>query len=496
MKRNNTVISTENGSKAQKIIIVVTFAILLAVIVPFLYTMLYTVPTQDDFTFYSWMKNYGGKGNVFLDAISATKWAYANWTCGIPYVFIQLIFNPLLYFDVDSYAYGIQLIIVFLFFLASLFFYLKYLAKNIFKVNNTAVVAVGYATIVISLLNCEVFSEIFWWYTGRIYEIVLIFAMLNHVLIIELCNAKGKKLPLMIVVTSIVGFITCFNYQIAVFLGILWIIHIYCLGLKGAKKKELALKTVPMLFMIIGGCISAFGAGNFVRQAEYTNNSSMTQTVLWTMQATYKIVIIFASNPLAIFTYLAFICLGYFFSRNHIKKPIILMLLGVMATYIMVFPIALGQGNSNIHNRMLFFVGVPAYLFQMIVAFAAGSYIKMNYSKVISALTIKQKLEIGSIIVIIAVVFGGAFNLLNNNSGKIVDNALIFTYRNTSSAVAQGKKTKDLYRAILQSDEEYYCIEDYSSYNECYLYRSLYIGDDEWWVNEDMYTYFGTHIRK
>lgn len=479
---------------------VISLCLVIAVVlISYSITIFYSYPSQDDFQFWGWMKKYGSGHNEFSGAVKATEWLYYNWTCGIPYVFLQMICNPLLYFPVDSYAYGIQQIIVFNVFWIILFVYIRFVLQKLFGVKQFIYVLGTFTALLISILNCSIFTEIFYWYTGRIYEIALAFAMINHMLIIKVFETEGKKSFVWIAVASVEGYITCFNYQIAVMIGFAYVFHFFCYNRGEFKKKKNIAKIIPLLFMIAGGLISVLGPGNYVRQSLYIPDMTVFRAVKMAVKTTLKLYYtMYICNPAAIIALAFFAITGYLFVKNEKRlSPLVLGLAGGLASYLMLFPIALGQGNEVIYNRMLYFCSVPSFVFQSITALLFGSYIKKEYSHIGIALTKRNKRDL-----LVTLAFLGFLTFAIANVAmkyfpvKPVNNPIAYTMLNVEKARSQGELVKKEYSAICESEQKECYIDTVQIGSMSPFNKEILLScDDDWWVNEEMSFYFGKTVK-
>lgn len=90
-----------------------------AVLFPMIYTIFYTLSSADDFSM-----AYGcSKSTIFTDSISHANRRYINQSGLWIYMFAETLLNPIVHFELESFGIGIEMILLFLAFIISGFYY-------------------------------------------------------------------------------------------------------------------------------------------------------------------------------------------------------------------------------------------------------------------------------------------------------------------------------------------------------------------------------------
>ena len=173
------------------------FAILLA---PYLYTMLYAVPSTDDFVM---AIKVADRTSLFSEAIRIANEYWLKWAGDWISIFLQIIFNPLLLFGTTSKMYGIEMIILFLLYAGTIFWAIKNTFSYVLEVKNLVVILSVTLLVFMAILNLNVWTEVFYWFVGSTYLQGIILGM---VAIALLARFRAKGGIICAVFMSIIGF--------------------------------------------------------------------------------------------------------------------------------------------------------------------------------------------------------------------------------------------------------------------------------------------------
>lgn len=295
-------------------------AILIAVIVPYAYTILYAVPSTDDF----WMAAGVDKENMLQSAINTANSFWMNWGGMWLYEFLRVFLNPLARFGATSSLLGVELVIWF--------------------------------------LNTEVWTEVFYWFVGSAYMWAMTFVLLTVALEMVYFNKPSIWNG---TVLSVIGAIAASFYSQAVFPCMIFLLFI-TKDFFDNKKINLK-KIVPFLFFLLGAISSLVAPGNFQRKGA---SGEAGLGLLTALKDTFVIwlgnLFDLVKNPLAVIMAVFFVLLGMVAMREKKEKyryPAVPFVLTLMCLFVAYFPFALGYGNSTyLPNRAKFAFNLFAVL--------------------------------------------------------------------------------------------------------------------------------------
>lgn len=333
-------------------------AILIAVIVPYAYTILYAVPSTDDF----WMAAGVDKENMLQSAINTANSFWMNWGGMWLYEFLRVFLNPLARFGATSSLLGVELVIFFLLFLCALWVVNDTFWKFVIKNEKSEYILGCYLLLVIWFLNTEVWTEVFYWFVGSAYMWAMTFVLLTVALEMVYFNKPSIWNG---TVLSVIGAIAASFYSQAVFPCMIFLLFI-TKDFFDNKKINLK-KIVPFLFFLLGAISSLVAPGNFQRKGA---SGEAGLGLLTALKDTFVIwlgnLFDLVKNPLAVIMAVFFVLLGMVAMREKKEKyryPAVPFVLTLMCLFVAYFPFALGYGNSTyLPNRAKFAFNLFAVL--------------------------------------------------------------------------------------------------------------------------------------
>lgn len=352
--------------------IVFAFAVTI-IILPFLMTIPFTTLSADDFSMT--IKDYSIK-ECALRALSL----YHSWGGNVPGFFIEYLLNPLHFSNSYSLLPGTELVAFFLAFLLALYFFVRVTIKQFFTESST-IQKIVYIALLIVFLNSDQYQEVLYWYIGGF--LLLSKFMVLMTIVSSIWLFKTEKKIKACVITSVCGIIACFNYTFAVTVGLVYLIlwYINCkTGSKKTRRKKEYIYVIPLIFMIIAGCIAVFAPGNYYRY-EHTSDATGIQLIdIWnaTVRAfknTVKFSRLMLGNPLFVLALLLSFFTGvYYIKKEHKLNPLVLWVSCFVSIFCFLFPIALGYSGRGLPNRHVFNVNLLVICWGMISSLYTGSY--------------------------------------------------------------------------------------------------------------------------
>ena len=397
-----------------------------------IFTIFLSVPVTDDFRGLS-------AGKPLAESIKGAFDAYYSWAGNIPLNIMQNFFNPQNYrfYDGTGHSTGVCLVVFFLLFVLVLHKYLMDVLKYFFGSDEKmSVMAIVF---VVVFLNSEVYSQIYYWYVGNAYLWAVALILVCQMVFFRFFD--DYKISRCIV-ASIIGFLTCFSYQLAVFAGV-----IYLLFMIRNNSFKRCIAYIPLIFMFVGGCISAFSPGNFNRHNSIDSSINIGEALVFSIQNAVKYTIDAFLNPIVIFFVIFAIVFGY----RHVKdKPhnIGMMVIGaLLSEFGVLFPVSLGYSSSSVPNRMVFYVNFVIYIWIAMIFINLGACIKSK--------GYLNNGELKSLFIAgIAICWMLATQAIPNGRYRMQEFPLIKTYLNMENCIKESRMIRNIYSTIALSPDD------------------------------------------
>ncbi len=389
--------------KKKRIGLITVWTAITVLLLPFLYTMTYCLPSPDDF----W-KSLGYTGNgLFMDSVRQANDFYMNWFGGWIWEFMELFFNPLILFGSTSRMYGVEMIVFFCLFILSVFGLIKTFNRFVVKQNSMLLCSVELFLILFVFLNSQYWTEILYWFCGANYMWAMTFMFWSIALIIR--NYCDEYRGYRSVLISILGFIACTSYTETIFPGMIYVFFIW----KDWKKnKRLSVKKAyPLLFMIAGGLSCVLAPGNMARYGSTVDASldglSVKNALLYTVKGLGQSVLDVWENPCVFLAMLVFLVIGMYYFRDtahtfRFGNWCILMVMALICLYVTYFPFVLGySSNTYFPNRMQFVFYMYAILLAILECLYLGGLLaKLAKKKQVEIFTAKFWAQIVTVFVL------------------------------------------------------------------------------------------------
>lgn len=340
----------------QKLILVIEALAFVLLMLPFFYTILYSIPTADDFDVANLVASFNTNSRI-LQGIKGANFFYRSWSGNWFIVFLQMSLNPMGLYEKNTILYGIFMIVIALAFGLSVYWFFYSAFKYAFKTPKPEIFFGLFATAMVVITNIATYPEIFNWYVGAEYLFELIMAMICAGMTIKFFNTDYSLKKNIIL--CIVGFVACMTFQMAVIPGALCLLFIILEWIK--DRKFPGIKALPFAFMLIGGIVSAFAPGNFGRAGSTELNLRLA--VSGSGRDALMIVGKLIREPLIVILMLLCALVGVAICRKISSKVYmapLTLLYTLFVLFVLSFPRILGYGSRILPNRqmfILFFVG-------------------------------------------------------------------------------------------------------------------------------------------
>lgn len=340
----------------------------------------YTVLLADDYThgvsvglFHAPFFTYIGASFRYM------KKVYLNWQGTYFAMFLQALLSPV------NNAGLAQLKIVMIFnallFFAALFGMVWTLLDLALKKEKAPHIRLPiFAVILFAILDANVFTEVFFWYSGAVsYSIPLSCAFLA-VMCFLLYNNNGylNKLKTVLTVCAAVLSFLASGGSLAVSGVGCYALLLLTIGFYMEDRKVSVRNIAVTVSGIAGALINVAAPGNYVRKAAIDGGSQslqLMQSIKWTVRIVLKECERFAEETMFGAVLLAMLLAGIYLSgkvHRQLNVYCLLSILALAAGFVAVFPVVLGSSSSEIANRCYFILDVVLLLSMLNLAVCVG----------------------------------------------------------------------------------------------------------------------------
>lgn len=343
---------------------------LLVIILPFVLTIPYALTCKTD---YHMAALVYGSDNLILDSFRTAGDYYKNWNGMFPYIFLECALNPLNYAKAYDHLVGVQLLIFFFVFIVTLYFYVKEFLGFFFDITDRRCTHALYLCTLMAFLNADFYRQIFYWFVGGVaYLLSTVFIMMSQICMMRWFR---KRTLTSAVLLSITGFIGCFNYQLGIFSGIIYLLCMF----KTCKKIEVK-DLIPLAFMIAGGLTSLLAPGNVVRYNSLDQHISLLALLGVTVGNVVSSIGQVVTSPLFVVYIAVCVYAGY---RCHGKNNALSLyrILGYVfflpgSLFGILFPLALGNPEGDLPSRIRYMVDLVIIIWSLFISLSLGNIMK------------------------------------------------------------------------------------------------------------------------
>lgn len=328
----------------------------------------YTVLLGDDFT-------HGVRVGVFhvpffqyfAASLRYMKEIYLDWQGTYFAMFIQAFLSPINNFGLSQLR--IVMVMNALLFFGALFGMIWALSGMMVKEDREIPIRLTlFSMILFSILDADVFVEIFFWYSGAVaYTIPFSFSLLAVMLFLmsnNMCYSLRKR-AIFAGISAVLLFLASGGSLAVVGTGC-YMVLMLTVGFYLAAKKVSVKNIIVTAVGIVGALINAAAPGNYARHA-YGNGDSwqLFQTVKWTVKNVWGETGRLTKETMFGVMLIAMLLMGVYLSKKlqaHFKVYGIISILALGCGYVTAFPVALGYGGAYLPNRCYFILDVVLVL--------------------------------------------------------------------------------------------------------------------------------------
>ncbi len=339
----------------------------------------YTVLLGDDFT-------HGVRVGVFhvpffqylLACVRYMREIYLDWQGTYFAMFLQALFSPVNNFGMAQ----LRAVMMFnaLFFFTSLFGMYWAASGYVFCGRKEIHVRLSIFTVILfAILDADVFTEIFFWYSGAVaYSIPFSFLFLSvSCFLMQNHTRYSKKIRNMLTVCSAISVFLASGGSLAVSGTGCYAVVLMTIGFYLASRKISVRNIIVMVAGIAGALVNVAGPGNFSRHTYNSGEDSwmLVQSVKWAVKTVWREIDRLTGETMFGVMLVIMVLAGIYLARR--LKPVfwaygIITVLALAAGYVTAFPVAFGYGGSEFPNRCYFILDVTLVLSMLNFALFAG----------------------------------------------------------------------------------------------------------------------------
>lgn len=376
---------TTNKKLLIKILILLAYIALFA---PYLYSVFYSMPANDDYALgIKWWN-----ANLLVEAIKRTGWNYMHWfgQSGIIAIMIQVLLNPLYWFQNAGHSFGICMIIVF----AAITFGTLYAARRLIMLLTDGIDALfaDLFTFLLALMifTCYYYNDVYNWWSGVPgYSLMMMLAVFNFGNIVKYTQTHAKRDYIIMI---IVGVITCTSLMNCVATGLFYLLYVFAINLRDGD--SIKRKAIPLVCYIISGIITVAAPGNYERiEFEKINGRGgvepeyISSAVITIVRVIKRFIETLLYKPWVLLLAVLIIFLGQLASVKGKKVDLKYLILGLVAVFIAawgaVYPYVLGSAktmDSELASRAYFVEDYIVFIGMAVLLFRFGQWLSANKS--------------------------------------------------------------------------------------------------------------------
>jgi len=349
-------------------------ATLFLLILPYAMSILYALPSTDDF----WMGIGVERSSVIIDSIQKASDMWMGWGGMWIYEFLRTLLNPVVLFGASSPLAGVELLIFFFGFIIAGWMLNRTFWKNFAGQESLIYPLVSYFLMLAWFLNTEIWTEVFYWFCGSAYMWAMSFVMITVALELKYFTKQTKKVTIGL---SVIGALACMFYSQAVFPCMVYLL-LMAREIFDTKKINWS-RLIPFSCFLLGALTAMIAPGNFARKdvdnaVKFDLFGAFGDTAVMWKRSLLEL----AKNPITIIVLVLFVVVGMVAlkqSKYKYKWPVIPFVITLVTLYVTYFPFALGYGTSGYQpNRAIFVFNMFAVMLFAVSCMYFGGWLRYN----------------------------------------------------------------------------------------------------------------------
>lgn len=362
----------------------------IALFLPFIYAVFYSMPANDDFPL---RLNWWG-GNIITEGFKRLQWNYMNWfgQSGVIAILIQVWLNPLYWFDNQGHSFGIFMVIVFSLIVSGTLWGARRLFIAISNCSNK-IADIFTFLLALLLFTSYYYNDVYSWWSGVPgYSFMLMISCMAYGRIVQYLNDHRPKDYIMMI---ILGTVACTSMMNCVATGLFYILFVFFIN--GKDGDTLKKKIIPLICYVVSGIITVAAPGNFKRIEferffghEVKDPQYISSAIVTIERVVIRLIKTMVYKPWTIAIVVALLVLGM--SQKSERTPkfkhiIIASVFVVIAAFGAVYPYVLGSNKtfeSEFANRIYFVEDYIMFIGASLIAFRFGQWLAFKCNKYLS----------------------------------------------------------------------------------------------------------------
>ncbi|WP_099392343.1 hypothetical protein [Pseudobutyrivibrio ruminis] len=349
---------------------------------PFVFSVYYTMPANDD---YAWALKWWSD-NRFIETFERVRWNYMNCygNSGLLAIVIQVLINPLYLFDNAGHSMGIYMIVADVIIFSGIILSFRKIYQNLFEIEaGLQLNLITFFTTAI-LATTYYYNDVYNWWSGMPgYSFGMLLGLATIAKLTKYFNTKKTK---DYVAMIILGVLACTNMMFDVFVGATYVLLVFVFN--KAKGDKLIKKVMPLVAFIISGVIQVIAPGNYGRMDRFDLERQGIGTSIYItfFRVVQRFLLTLKGKPWTLLFFLIILSLGlYYGTKKNIR--LVNIILGAFVTIFSAFGgvilYVFGQDkgiDTEFATRINFFSDYITFIGMAIVTFAIGCWIKQKFN--------------------------------------------------------------------------------------------------------------------
>ncbi len=351
----------------------------------YLYSIYYSMPANDDF---AWAIEWWSS-NRLIETFHRIKWNYMNsfGNSGVFAIVVQILINPLYWFNNAGHSYGITMIIANAIIIIGILVSVREIFKYIFSINSNLVLDVLVFIIALLISTSYYYSDVYNWWSGTPgYSGMMMMTLITGAAILRYLNFPERKSNYILMI--VVGMITCTSMMYCVAVGSFYVLFTFIVFLKNGDSFKK--KIVPLAAYIFSGILMVIAPGNYARMSneQSTGSRIIPAMIVTAYRVITRLTTTVQTKPWVIVLMLLIFVIGICYGGKK-QQNLLVIVLGAICTIISAYSgvlLYVYGSNKNFDSeftpRVYYVEDYLVFIGMAVVGYALGAWVnqKLNLS--------------------------------------------------------------------------------------------------------------------
>ncbi|MCR4695290.1 MAG: hypothetical protein K5773_08235 [Pseudobutyrivibrio sp.] len=347
------------------------------IFIPYIYSVFYSMPANDDF---AWALEWW-TGNRAVESIYRVGWNYMNFygQSGFFAILVQVLFNPLYWFDNQGNSFGICMVIVFALVTVGTIIAIRRLIADLSKIESKPVIDVATFLVTALLFTSYYYFDVYNWWSGTPgYSLMLMMMLFTLDYIVRYMDNPKKSTYIWMIV---LGIIVCSGMMFCVTVGLFYVVYVF--WVKRKENISAIKRIVPIALFVISGLVTVIAPGNHQRMANggLEDVSMRASLIVTTVRVFLRTRATIISKPALDIALILLFLIGIKY-KGKVKRSLLTLILFFVSIYIAacgaVLPYVYGlqkQLDTEFNARIFFVEDYITYIGLALWMLLFGQYI-------------------------------------------------------------------------------------------------------------------------